>query len=349
MKAVADYAAFDLRRAAEREDGTLDPKKYQKWMADHQEVMTAFPELSRRFETAAKARQALDQAAASHAQARALYEKSAAGRFLGAGHPVSIMGSILSKPATALSTMQQLVRQTAGDKFARAGLQRSIVEYILRDLRGETSSPGTEEREINATQFQKFIRQAGPAMQEVFSPAQMRAIEDVAKDIQRTQEYLKNSKLPHGSNTAQYVASMQTHGGHAPSGVSQIIAMELLEKSMGHIEHAAHGTHGAAGRLAGLKIAALFAVPITAARRAVGLKKVDDLLTLAMLHPPLAEALMRRVPNEGTARMQGSGAARLVMRTAAAQAFNPAPAQVQPGQQPPSIFPGWDALPVAMQ
>ena len=33
MDAVANYAAFDLRRTAETDDGTLDPKKYDTWDA----------------------------------------------------------------------------------------------------------------------------------------------------------------------------------------------------------------------------------------------------------------------------------------------------------------------------
>ena len=57
---LSDYAAASLRRAAERADGTLDPRRVEAWQRQHRDALRAIPELDQRFGRAANASQALE-------------------------------------------------------------------------------------------------------------------------------------------------------------------------------------------------------------------------------------------------------------------------------------------------
>ena len=61
-QALAGSAAYSLRKAALREDGTLDPSKFATWKAAHAEALGALPPgIGQGFETAARATAALDR------------------------------------------------------------------------------------------------------------------------------------------------------------------------------------------------------------------------------------------------------------------------------------------------
>src|SRR5574337_1227778 len=214
LNAMHDYAAFDLRRAAENPDtGMLNQAKYQRWMQGHSEAMAAFPELQQRFQTAADASQAVDQAIANRAAATTAFQKSAAANFLGDADPVAKVGRILKSDKSA-ATMQDLARMTAGNRDARAGLQRSVAEYMLREMRGNADMGGTGN--IKSDAFQTFVRKSTPALGKIFSPKQIKAMQDIATDLQMANRSISGTKLPGGSNTAQDLAAQGKHG-HNPS------------------------------------------------------------------------------------------------------------------------------------
>ena len=60
LSAVGDYAAYDLRTAAERPDGIFDAKKLNTWLGAHREALDVFPELRQRFGTVQRAQAELD-------------------------------------------------------------------------------------------------------------------------------------------------------------------------------------------------------------------------------------------------------------------------------------------------
>jgi len=282
---VKDYLAFSLRSAAEKEDGTLKAPVLERWLGQNREALDAAG-IAPEFDTVAKAQSALDVATARRAAERTAFQKSAAGQFLGEGDPVAIVGRIL-RSNTAEATMRDLARRSAGDPVARAGLQKAVVEHILGDLRSNAEAGDTGVRQLKADAFQTFVRKASPALRQIFKPDQVKAIEDVATDIQRTQRSVIGTKLPGGSNTPQDLAAGVKHGGHKPSLVNTLAWMEAAGEGAGHL----------AGPFA--KVAGVVAVPILNAMRQQGIRRVDDLVTEAMLHPELARALLAKVPGGG--------------------------------------------------
>lgn len=282
---VKDYLAFSLRSAAEKEDGTLKPAPLERWLGQNREALDAAG-LSPQFDTVAKAQAALDGATARRVAERDAFQKSAAGQFLGDGDPVARVGRIL-RSDTAEATMRDLARRTAGDPAARAGLQKAVVEHILGELRSNAEAGDTGVRQLKADAFQTFVRKATPALRQIFKPDQVKAIEDVATDIQRTQRSVIGTKLPGGSNTAQDLAAGAKHGGHKPSLVGSLVAMEAAGEMAGHLG-------GPMGKVIGM-----VGVPFLNAMRHAGIQRINDLVADAMLHPELAHALLAKVPAGG--------------------------------------------------
>ena len=336
MDAVAHYAAFDLRRTAETDDGTLDPKKYESWMRSHREAMSAMPTLAKKFQTAVDARKTLDDVAARQAEATKAYQTAAVKRFLGEHDPATEVGTIL-KGNNALATMSDLARKTAGNPTARAGLQKAVVDFILRDLESNRAAGTTGTQFLKTDAFQTFTKKTPQALATIFSPEQMKAIRGIAEDIQNSETSWSGTKLPGGSNTAQ-----DTEGGRKYSMLSRVrqaVQRHVSEAGIaGILGGEAAGMHGIA-----VGISLVVVKDVVSAMRAAGMKQAEDLATLAMLHPTLAKALLTKVPNEATARMIGPAIGRQILRITASQANASAPAPVKPGRQPPSVFPGWDA------
>jgi hypothetical protein len=279
---ATDYLAFDLRRAAEQPDGTLDAAKYQRWIKSRAETFGALPGVEDRFATAGQAQQQLDDAMARRVEAREAYEKSAAGQFLGDADPVARVGRIL-RSDTGPATMLQLVRLTQADPVARAGLQRAVVDYMLRDLRGNASFSEGMPTALKADVFQTFMKKSAPALAPIFTPEQMASMEAVAADLQRAARSVSSTKLPGGSNTAQDLHGGQVHGSGHQSVLTQVVVGEMVGE-------VAERLAGPAGKLAGVGAMVLNAM------RQAGLTKVDQLVEQAMLHPELARTLLMKVP-----------------------------------------------------
>ena len=305
---LKDYAAFDLRRAAEDADGTLNPAKAEKWLKSHSEALSAFPETQAAFRTAAAARTTMDEAAARHLAERQAFEKSAAAKFLGDADPTATVGRIL-KSDTADATMRQLASLTARDPAAREGLRKAVADYMLQELRSNALAGDTAERAFKSDTFQTFIRRAAPALRHIMEPEEIEGLQNVAADLQQANRSIVGTKLPGGSNTAQDLAAGDKHGGGKPSVVGTLVAMEAAGEAM-------HHATGNIGRLAGM-----VAAPVFNAMRSRGLAKVDDLVTEAMLHPNLARALIAKVPPGSFAKPVWQNAAKQITALGATSAM----------------------------
>lgn len=76
IQTLGDIAGLSLRRAAMREDGTLDPAKYQAWTTAHQDALRGLGNVSpagNRFADAAKASEAVADSTAMRSAALDAY------------------------------------------------------------------------------------------------------------------------------------------------------------------------------------------------------------------------------------------------------------------------------------
>lgn len=273
---LQDYAASSLRKAAETPDGTLDPRRFAGWMNKHADALSSFPELQERFANAARAQETLDNALASRAASLKAQQGYTAQKFIGTDPVNAVQSAFRSTNPSA--EFAKLARWAGQDRTgeATAGLRRAVVENMQRQFL--TESQGNPA--IKAQQFQNFLRQHRAALGYVLPGERMKVIEDIAADLARTNPV--KGKLAGGSNTAQDVTGVSRSAGESGEGHGDNVLSYFVGMAG---EHAGGLLTGAAAGL-GTKVASLF--------RNAGLKKVDNLVTEAMLNPELGRTLLMK-------------------------------------------------------
>jgi hypothetical protein len=293
LPTVERYAATTLRRTALKADGTLDPAKYETWRKGFSDALRALPDETRaKYADAAHASETLADVQAERAEALKSAQQGAIGKIMGLTEPEDVVkrvGQVLggSQP---IAEMKALARATAGDPVARQGLRRAITDHIAAKLVGNTEAGSSGEAQIKAHAYQTFIRQNRSALHLVFSPDEVRSMEAVAADLQRSARS-QNTKLPGGSNTAQDQAKAMT----ALAQAGQKTWLEIVGGVL--------GSHfGPLGTVAGIGGAAMLR-----ALRAAGANRIDQLVSKAMLEPGLARELLKKAPTQ-SGKMQAASA-----------------------------------------
>jgi hypothetical protein len=291
LPVIEDYAASSLRRAAMRDDGTIDPTRFSRWRQSHQDALRALPaETQARFADAAQAGQAVAEAAANRAAALKAAQGGAIGKVMGLSEPEDVtraVGNILNG-GTAVADMKALAGAAGRDPDAVAGLRQAIADHIANRLIGNTEVAASGRTGIRADAFQTFLRQKRQALAQVFTPEEIGRLDAIAADIQRAKRSENAIKLPGGPGTAQDLLAAQR--GAQPRFLR--ITLDLLAGATGM-------SHGGpyVGAMAGV------AADSVQALRDIGVARVQDLVTRAMLDPDVARALMARVdlsgPNAG--------------------------------------------------
>ena len=290
-EALQDGMAYSLRQAAMRPDGTLNPSQYAAWAKRYGSALSAMPEARSAFESAAVAQQAVEAMTARHASQVRGFQATAAAKLIGNDDPVSTVGSLLKRP-DAVASMQNLARLTADNPDARAGLQRAVADFILRDLKGDQATVTGAETQLKAAQLQSFVRKAGPALREVFDAKQVQTLQAVADDLQRGSLSVSGTKAAGGSDTAQNKGALTF--GRALVGEGKQMALT----GAGITTSAAAGSY-LAGPIGAVLGGAIGAAPMIAramvTARAAGINTVNDLVREAMLRPELAQVLLSKV------------------------------------------------------
>lgn len=280
---IADYAAFSLRRAAMRPDGSIDTAKALAWAKQHDAALSELPPAIRsRLANPGRAEEAVAQAAATRKEQLANFDRSAVASVMGtdSGDVVRQIGTILNS-RDAAARMQQLATAARGNPSAEAGLRRAVVEHIQSQFLSNTEAATTGASQIKADAFQTFMRTKADVLAKVFTPEEIGVLRAVSRDLQRANRSINATKLPGGSNTAQDTVHRAAEDG------------TILNRIAGEAAAAAAG-HAIAGASGG--IAGWLGKRVASALRDAGLANVDDLVKEAMLNPELARALLQKVP-----------------------------------------------------
>ena len=160
------------------------------------------------------------------------------------------------------------------DPDASAGLQRAVADYIAQSY-VRNPQAGAAVGSIKPDAFATFLNRT-TALREVFSPEQMKAMQDVAADLQRTAQ-----PLPKAQSGASSGAPSLLRGyvfGHGAAGLAGVAGYLF------------GGVHGALEAFGGYEVAkkALDAMTRT------GVERTDQLLTEALLNPELARTLLMK-------------------------------------------------------
>ncbi len=220
-------------------------------------------------------------------------QQGAIGRVMGLTEPEDVtrtVGQILNG-RTSVADMKALAKATAGNPEARQGLRRAGTDFMANRLISNTEASTSGESLIRADAYQSFISQKRAALHLVYSPEEVRMMEAVAEDIQRSARS-QNTKLPGQSNTAQ--------DQHVP--LAKAIA-RLAGQSWLHVIGATLGSaFGPLGTVAGV-----LSTHVVQGLRARGIASVDQLISDAMLDPALARELLKKAPRKSANLNAGYG------------------------------------------
>jgi hypothetical protein len=282
---LSDYAASRLRAMATREDGAIDPNKFSTWRRSHADALRALPGLEERFASAAQATEAVAQAAARRRETLDTFQAGAIGRLIGVDDPqdvVRIVGSIFGR-SDAAAAMGRLVAEASKDPAAKEGLRKAVADYIMGRFISNTEAGTSGANLLKADALLSFVKDNQATLSRVLDPSAVGLLRRIAVDLKQANRSIAGTKLPGGSDTPQDVIRELRRTGDAP------MLRMVLGAVFGGTGFAALGPWGAIG-------GALGSHAVTS-MRAAGLRKVDDLVTQAMLRPDLARALFNKVPN----------------------------------------------------
>ncbi len=120
LVSLQDYAVGQLRNAATRADGTLDPVRFAAWRTAHVDALRAFPELIKRLSTAERASRLLDEA-----------------RLFPDGAPDSTIAARVFKPGAQGYEAATKFLQAVGEPRAASVVQ----DYAISTLRRAAETP----------------------------------------------------------------------------------------------------------------------------------------------------------------------------------------------------------------
>jgi hypothetical protein len=291
-------AAESLSRKVMK-DGKFDPKEFERWSAKHADTIKQMPQdVQDKLSTAAKAAEAVGEAAAERKASIDGYQKSVAGKFLGLEHPADVTRAVagILDSKNSVQGMSALAKRVSADPDAKEGLRKAIADELLRRATSTQEAGASGVKALNASTFQKLIRDKSATIKAAgFSDQEVGLMHRVADDMERSQRTMSATKLPNSPGTAQDVAKFMERARKAKEASSQ--GLSLLTKVLGGaylgFEHG--GIHGlligaGAGATEGLSEGLLHA------RRNAGLGKAADLLSDAIRKPEIALELLKRVP-----------------------------------------------------
>jgi hypothetical protein len=203
VAALEGHAATSLRAAAARPDGSLDPAKWQRWMAKHADVLREMPELEGRMRSAGEAAATLDRVAfAAQARVKEL-ERGVAKPFLDKDPDKAVRAALGSDNASA--NIAELRRLVGSDPDALRSLRRSYLDEWMR--RAETTTLDAQGNfRLAPAAAQRFVRDHGGAARQIFEPGDLKRIEALAADF-ASGAFTASAGKAAGSNTYQNLST----------------------------------------------------------------------------------------------------------------------------------------------
>lgn len=333
-EALVDAAAYSLRTAARRPDGSLDPADVARWMEQRQGFLSVIPDAAARFGQAGEAQRALDVAMAAEVAARKAGQTADTRALKAATSDAE--RAVKEATATAKATVDEAmarralaVRQRQSSvlgQFAPGADPVAIVGSILRDdrlgqakmaqlagaVRGNPDAEAGLRRaigdyilsrlrgnKIGAGGEETALR--GDQFQTLIrlrDPVLREALsDDEMRALHRVADSLARSDLSvSGSKLPGGSDTTQIAAAGASSVPSTFLAA-LRSKVSAATPLAAAGAGAFLGGPTGAALGFLGSVSAQAvqAAREAGMRTVDDIYANALLNPQLASVLLARV------------------------------------------------------
>ena len=265
----------------------LTENALEAWRRNHADALRAIDEVSpgfsNRFNSAAKATDAMGMEAKARETALKDFQKSAAGKFLGAEHPdevLSIVGRILQRPDGA-KQFKSLVAQVKDNPDAIAGLRRAGIEWMLQSFGNAKTLQG--QRMLSMDSLSKFLDRHSGALTELYGE-NLGNLRNVAAHLDRAREAASTQAAKVGPGTARDTAQYlkQIAGEHGNISIIGLLTLEAGEKFVqGDIWPGMAAAGGAVGKHIWNKF------------KAAGISKVNDLVLRGMEDPAEGAAMAK--------------------------------------------------------
>jgi hypothetical protein len=227
-----DYLASELRQKGiiDPATGAVDLAKLQPWLKERSAVAAKLGGgLLDQIRTAAGAQRMYDDAVASQEAKIKAFQSGQTARVLKAvqagSDPAQVVHSALA--STDPSALADLIRQTAGNKDAREGLKRIIVDWADREMQSAVTA-NENENLLAATKFRKWVGRFDAPIEALFGPDGAATFRNIAEDMRAQNQ---RAVATPGSPTVPYgiEALKEKVSGHAPTAFSTVLAIGLGE------------------------------------------------------------------------------------------------------------------------
>ena len=262
-EAITGRLATSLRDYAAKEDGTLNPIKWRRWMTDNRAVLDQQPGLRQQMETMQSAQSIVDSLAGRRARTSADMQRGALGYVL-KQDPRDAIGSVLESKSAA-QEMGRIMGVIRRDPNAQAALRRAVVEHGWTGAQSAGAVDSLGNPIVSTDKFLRFLKDNREALSVAFrgQPQQLRLMERVAEDLQRSNWSNIGGRVA-GSNTSQNLTTANIIGA----------------VFRGTVNPSSLPINATAGRL----IQFLYRVPEA---------QMQEMLVDAMLDPAIARAMLR--------------------------------------------------------
>lgn len=201
---MLNYAGYDLmQNATNPATGEIVPKKLYDWVAKNKSIAMKY---GWDFSKVSSAQNAVDLAQETAKE----FEKSVAAKMLNADPDKAMSVAFSGKPKETAKNASRLVGKMQGNSEALNGLRKSFADFVISKV--ETAAKDISGGNIiSQAQFQKIMKQYGPAMNIIYKdkPDQLKALVNMQKAYEVASRNL-SSPLGGGSDTAENVAAMLT-------------------------------------------------------------------------------------------------------------------------------------------
>ena len=276
-----DYAIERMWSATADRNGNIDPDKLAKWRENHGPALSRIEGLSDQLVSVEGAQRALADVAADRARAVKDFQKTMAGKLLGVEDPGEVgrvVTGALARPDGA-AKMRQMVSAVQHDPDALDGLRKSVLDEIH------------DKKNVDGATFRNYLRNNRAALEVVFTPDQMKALDAIDLDIAARQHATTAQQIPGGPNTARDLArAMAVRSKDREQGVSLLSI--LAGAFAGNVVWGAEGAAATAGAIAGTEALRR----VWRRMKNAGMNNVDDLIDRAMFDPKLLAELLRAAP-----------------------------------------------------
>lgn len=269
-QALQEYVIGDLQKSVVDETGQVNAGRLRSWLSRHAPALREFPDIQTRVRNVQNAQAYLDDMVGREARSLQEVERGAFGLFLNGSDPETAVRRLMSD-GTPPGELAGFVRTLRHDPQAMAGLRRSVLERGVPELRPDFYAD--QLGDINRIPWPKvknFINENRTKLEVIYSPAQLKVIEQVADDLQMANVSQAGGRVA-GSNTIQNLSTANLIARLTAGGVNP------TEGGRGLVGN----TLGSLGRF----VSWAYKMPE---------QQVQQLLVDAMLDPQLAQRLARR-------------------------------------------------------